>query len=68
MNYGAIGTIIGHEITHGFDAIGHQFDKNGNAVDWWEPATKVKFIERTRCLLKQYNNYTHKLDDQNVSQ
>jgi predicted metalloendopeptidase len=42
MNYGAIGWVIGHEITHGFDDQGRQFDQDGNRVDWWHPETKTR--------------------------
>lgn len=58
MNYGAIGFVIGHEITHGFDDQGRQFDKNGNLVDWWAKATEEKFIKRAQCIINQYGNYT----------
>lgn len=58
MNYGAIGFVIGHEITHGFDDQGRQFDKAGNLVDWWAPETKEKYLERAECIIHQYGNYT----------
>ncbi|KAI5630566.1 VLP3p-2, transcript variant X2 [Venturia canescens] len=58
MNYGAIGFVIGHEITHGFDDQGRQFDKNGNLVDWWESSTKENYLERASCIVNQYANYT----------
>jgi neprilysin len=58
MNYGAIGSIIGHEITHGFDDKGRQFDENGNVVDWWQADTKKAFLEKARCIIDQYANYT----------
>lgn len=57
MNYGAIGFIIGHEITHGFDDKGRQFDKDGNLVDWWMPETEEKFLKKSQCVINQYNNY-----------
>ncbi|XP_056631851.1 neprilysin-2 isoform X2 [Diorhabda sublineata] len=58
MNYGAIGFVIGHEITHGFDDQGRQFDKNGNLVDWWQETTKERFDEKAQCIIDQYANYT----------
>ncbi|XP_063235187.1 neprilysin-2 isoform X2 [Bacillus rossius redtenbacheri] len=58
MNYGAIGFVIGHEITHGFDDQGRQFDKLGNLVDWWDPGTKQKYLQKARCIIEQYGNYT----------
>ncbi|CAG9860712.1 unnamed protein product [Phyllotreta striolata] len=58
MNYGAIGFVIGHEITHGFDDQGRQFDKNGNLVDWWQETTKTRFVEKAQCIIDQYGNYS----------
>ncbi|XP_026683285.1 neprilysin-2-like [Diaphorina citri] len=58
MNFGAIGFVIGHEITHGFDDQGRQFDKNGNLVDWWQEDTKRSYIEKARCIIEQYGNYS----------
>ncbi|XP_011312064.1 membrane metallo-endopeptidase-like 1 isoform X2 [Fopius arisanus] len=58
MNYGAIGFVIGHEITHGFDDQGRQFDKEGNLVDWWAPSTKEKYLAKAECIINQYGNYS----------
>lgn len=58
MNYGAIGFVIGHEITHGFDDQGRQFDKIGNLVDWWQEGTKKAFVEKAQCIIDQYGNYS----------
>lgn len=58
MNYGAIGFVIGHEITHGFDDQGRQFDLNGNLVDWWKADTKTRYLEKAKCIIEQYGNYT----------
>ncbi|XP_049822741.1 neprilysin-2 isoform X3 [Aethina tumida] len=58
MNYGAIGFVIGHEITHGFDDQGRQFDKEGNLVDWWAPQTREAFVSKAQCIIDQYGNYT----------
>jgi len=66
MNYGAIGFVIGHEITHGFDDQGRQFNKDGNLVDWWEPQTKEYYLKRAECIIQQYGNYTVKDVGMNV--
>lgn len=60
LNYGGIGVVIGHEITHGFDDDGRQFDKNGNRIPWWTNETIAKFNERKTCIVNQYSNYTAK--------
>ncbi|XP_065163092.1 neprilysin-2-like isoform X3 [Atheta coriaria] len=57
MNYGAIGFVIGHEITHGFDDQGRQFDKDGNLVDWWAPETQQAFVKKAQCIIDQYGGY-----------
>lgn len=58
LNFGAIGFIIGHEITHGFDDRGRQFDKDGNNRNWWNAQTDERFKERAQCIIDQYGNYT----------
>lgn len=58
MNYGGMGFIIGHEITHGFDDEGRQFDLHGNLVDWWNNGTEEHFLERAKCIIEQYSNFT----------
>lgn len=58
MNYGSLGFIIGHEITHGFDDQGRQHDFNGNLIDWWETETANQFLKRAQCIIEQYGNYT----------
>ncbi|KAL1491391.1 hypothetical protein ABEB36_011995 [Hypothenemus hampei] len=57
LNYGGIGVVIGHEITHGFDDKGRQFDKDGNMMQWWNNATIKAFRERTQCIIDQYSRY-----------
>ncbi|CAF3611902.1 unnamed protein product [Rotaria sp. Silwood1] len=58
LNYGGIGMIIGHEITHGFDDTGRQFDKDGNRIPWWTNQTIEKFNDRKQCIIEQYSNFT----------
>ena len=55
VNYGAIGVVIGHEMTHGFDDQGRQFDKHGNLVDWWAPEDADKFNALAQILIEQFN-------------
>ena len=57
-NYGAIGVVIGHEMTHGFDDQGRQYDKVGNLTDWWTADDAKLFGERTKVLVNQFSNYT----------
>ncbi|XP_063385376.1 endothelin-converting enzyme 1 isoform X1 [Cydia fagiglandana] len=57
LNYGSLGTVLGHEITHGFDNFGRQFDKNGNMLAWWSNSTVHAFINMTQCFVDQYNDY-----------
>nr|CAD7569224.1 unnamed protein product [Timema californicum] len=61
LNYGGIGVVIGHEITHGFDDKGRQFDKDGNMMQWWNNSTVRAFRERAQCIIEQYSLY--KLDE-----
>lgn len=56
MNYGAIGGVIGHEMSHGFDDQGSQFDKYGNQHDWWTPADKKNFEARTKILEQHFSS------------
>jgi putative endopeptidase len=55
VNYGAIGGVIGHEITHGFDDQGRQFDATGRLSDWWAPEDAERFVARTKALAAQYS-------------
>jgi putative endopeptidase len=54
-NYGDMGSTIGHELTHGFDDEGRQFDKDGNLKDWWTKDDEKKFSDRAQCMVKQYD-------------
>lgn len=56
-SYGALGAVIGHELTHGFDNNGAQYDKDGNYVDWWVAEDKVNFKKMTQCLVDQYSTF-----------
>ncbi|XP_046737495.1 neprilysin-4-like isoform X4 [Diprion similis] len=58
LNYGGIGVVIGHEITHGFDDKGRLFDKDGNLHRWWKDDAIVGFHQRAQCLIDQYSHYT----------
>jgi putative endopeptidase len=57
VNYGAIGVVIGHEISHGFDDQGAQFDAQGRLKNWWTDADLKKFQARGQCVVKQFENY-----------
>lgn len=57
VNFGAIGVVIGHEMTHGFDDQGSKYDPKGNVKNWWTPEDKAKFEERTGCEVNEYGNF-----------
>ena len=57
VNYGSIGAVIGHEITHGFDDKGSRFDADGNFANWWTDEDRAEFEERTAVLVEQFNGY-----------
>jgi hypothetical protein len=58
VNFGGAGAVIGHELTHGFDDQGRQFDARGNLKDWWTPADAKAFEDRARCFVDQYSSLT----------
>ncbi|HRO41657.1 MAG TPA: M13 family metallopeptidase, partial [Flavipsychrobacter sp.] len=58
VNYGGIGAVIGHEMTHGFDDQGRQYDADGNLKDWWTEEDAKKFTEKSNVVVKQFNSYT----------
>ncbi len=66
LNYGAIGAVIGHEMTHGFDDQGRQFDAHGNLSDWWSPASAARFKELAAGIIRQFNAYVA-IDDLHVN-
>jgi putative endopeptidase len=57
VNYGSIGVVIGHEISHGFDDQGAQFDAEGRLKNWWTPDDQKRFQERTSCVVRQFDGY-----------
>jgi endothelin-converting enzyme/putative endopeptidase len=57
LNFGAIGMVVGHELTHGFDDEGRQFDADGNLRDWWSTPVSAEFDRRAGCVEKQYDDY-----------
>jgi predicted metalloendopeptidase len=66
VNYGAIGLVVGHELTHGFDDEGRQYDARGNLADWWSPAVGQEFERRAECLVHQYDGFVA-VDDVKVN-
>ena len=57
VNYGGIGVVIGHEITHGYDDQGRKFDADGNLNDWWTEADGKAFDERAQMVVEEYNSF-----------
>jgi putative endopeptidase len=66
INYGAAGSVIGHELTHGFDDEGRQFDAQGNLKDWWTESDAKAFDERAACFVDEYSSFTA-VDDVKVN-
>ena len=58
VNFGGAGAVIGHELTHGFDDQGRQFDARGNLKDWWTEADGKAFVERAQCFVDEYSQFT----------
>ncbi|CAH2091607.1 unnamed protein product [Euphydryas editha] len=58
INYGSIGAIMGHEVTHGFDDQGRRYDEQGNLAQWWSAATLEHYHARVSCIVRQYSNYS----------
>ncbi|KFO30096.1 endothelin-converting enzyme-like 1 [Fukomys damarensis] len=58
LNYGGIGTIIGHELTHGYDDWGGQYDRSGNLLHWWTEASYSRFLRKAECIVRLYDNFT----------
>lgn len=58
LNYGALGSILGHELTHGFDNTGRLYDQFGNKRFWWSNSTVEIFVNKSECFIQQYDNFT----------
>ncbi len=65
MNFGAIGVVMGHEVTHGFDDEGRKYDADGSRRDWWTSASGAEFEKRAQCVVDQFNGYAP-FDDKHV--
>ena len=63
VNFGAVGLVIGHELTHGFDDQGRKFDASGNLTDWWTEQDSTEFDKRAACVDEQYSHYVAVKDD-----
>ena len=65
INYGAMGVVMGHELSHAFDDQGREFDENGNMRVWWTNQTSEAFKNLTQCMANQYSQYTMEVKDGN---
>lgn len=63
LNYGALGMVLGHELTHGFDNNGALYDSHGNFVNWWSNQTRKEFQKKQQCFIDEYDGYTFKIFD-----
>jgi predicted metalloendopeptidase len=63
VNFGGIGVVIGHELTHGFDDQGRKFDGDGNLTDWWGPKDGPEFESRAQCIIDEYGSFVSVKDD-----
>ena len=57
MNFGGIGVVIGHEITHGFDDKGKQFDEQGNINQWWDEDSSTSFRDKAQCIISKWDDH-----------
>jgi putative endopeptidase len=58
VNYGAIGVVVGHELTHGFDDQGRRYDGTGNLREWWTPEDAKNFTEKADCIVNEYGSFS----------
>ena len=63
LNYGALGLVLGHEMTHGFDNMGALYDAHGNFKNWWTNATRKEFQNKQKCFIEEYGNYNFPILD-----
>ncbi|KAL3196682.1 hypothetical protein MRX96_053942 [Rhipicephalus microplus] len=68
LNFGAMGVVMGHELTHAFDDQGREYDKSGNLNQWWKNSTIQSFQARAQCFIDQYSNYTANNENLNGKQ
>ncbi|KAK7877496.1 hypothetical protein WMY93_031836 [Mugilogobius chulae] len=68
LNFGGIGVVMGHELTHAFDDQGREYDKEGNLRPWWQNGSVAAFAERSRCMELQYQNYSENGENVNGKQ
>lgn len=59
LNFGAMGVVMGHELTHAFDDQGREFDRDGDLAPWWNNDTINRFQKRTECLVEQYSSFNY---------
>ena len=59
---GFVASTLGHELIHGFDNIGSEYDENGKTRNWWDPKSKEEFEKKADCMIRQYNNFSFNVD------
>ena len=67
LNFGAIGAVIAHEFSHGFDDLGSYYDLNGNQNNWWTYDSRIRFFRLAKCFVNQYGNQVDSVTGLNVS-
>ena len=67
MYGGFTSSTLGHELTHGFDNRGSDFDGHGNERNWWDDKSKEEFEKKTECMVDQYNNFVFSVDEKNYT-
>ena len=67
MYGGFTASTLGHELTHGFDDYGSQYDENGTYRNWWDPKSKAEYEKKTQCMIDQYNNFVFSIEGENYN-